>query len=135
LLSIISGLLVRVATELAVFLLGEGVGCTAEGSLEELRESQEKGLLNFLPVGAGTGTGAGAGAGAAAGKGGDGAGAAAGGLFDRVSVGGGDHGMGGSALVKLLKDMVLVFSGGVLFSRRESVLCNVPQMFMAAKPA
>jgi hypothetical protein len=134
LLSIISGLLVRVATELAVFLLGEGVGCTAGGSLEEeLRESQEKGLLNFLPVGAGAGKGVGAGA--AAGTGGDGAGAAAGGLFDRVSVGGGDHGMGGSALVKLLKDMVLVFSGGVLFSRRESVLCNVPQMFMAAKPA
>jgi hypothetical protein len=132
LLSIISGLLVRVATELAVFLLGEGVGCTAAGSLEELRESQEKGLLNFLPVGAG----AGAGARATAGTGGDGTGAGgAGGLFDRASVGGGDHGMGGSALVRLLNDMVLVFSGGGLFSRRESVLCNVPQMFMAAKPA
>lgn len=97
------------------------MGCTAGGSLEELRESQEKGLLNFLPAGAGAGAAAAAGAGA----GGDAAGAAAGGLFERASVGGGDHGMGGSAEVKLLKDMVFVFPGGRLFSKRESVLCNV----------
>lgn len=89
--------------------------------MEELRESHENGLLNFLPVGAG----AGAGAGAAAGTGGGGAAtaaAAAGGLFDWESVAGGDHGIGGRALVRLLKDMVLgAFSVGWLFSRRMSV--------------
>jgi hypothetical protein len=111
-----------VATELAVFLLGDGVGCTAGGSFEELRESHEKGLLNFLPVGAGAG--AGAAAGAATGAGGDGAAAGgAGGLFDRESVAGGDHGMGGKALAILLKDMVLDFSGGGLFSGSDSVPC------------
>jgi hypothetical protein len=116
LLSIISGLLVSVATELAVFLLVEGPGWTAGGSLEELRESHEKGLLNFLPEGAGAGAGAGAGGGGAA--------AVAGGLLDCESVADGDHGMGGRALVKLLKDMVLdAFSGGALFSKRESVGC------------
>lgn len=111
-----------VATELAVFLLGEGVGCTAGGSFEELRESHEKGLLNFLPVDAGAGAGAGAGAATAAG--GDGATAGgAGGLFDRESVAGGDHGRGGKALVILLKDMVLDFSGGGLFSGSDSAAC------------
>lgn len=108
------------ATELAVFRLGEGVGCTAGGSLEELRESHENGLLNFLPVGAGAGAEAAAAAAAAAGGG---AGAVAGGLFDRASVAGGDHGIGGSAFVMLLKDIVLAaFPGGGLFSGSESVL-------------
>jgi hypothetical protein len=111
LLSIISGLLVRVAIELAVFLLAEGVCCTAGGSFEELRESHENGLLNFLPVDVGAGAGGGA---AAA--------AAAGGVFDWDSVAGGDHGIGGRAFVILLKDMVLVFSGGALFSVGKSAL-------------
>jgi hypothetical protein len=114
-------LLVMVATELAVFLLADGMGCTAGGSLEELRESHENGLLNFLPVGAGAGAGAGTGA-AAGGGGAATAAAAAGGLFDWESVAGGDHGIGGRALVRLLKDMVLgAFSAGGLFSGRGSV--------------
>lgn len=104
-----------VATELAVFLRGDGVTCTAGGSLDELRESHENGLLNFLPVVAGAGAGAGAGGGGAA--------AGIGGLLDRESVAGGDHGMGGRALVKLLNDMVFVFSGGGLFSVGDSGPC------------
>ena len=108
-----------VATELAVFLRGEGVICTAGGSLEELRESHEKGLLNFLPVGAGAGAGVVAGAEAA---GGGTAAGAAGGLLDRESVAGGDHGMDGRALVRPLKDMVLALVGGGLFLGRDSVL-------------
>lgn len=75
-----------VATELAVFLLGEGAGGTGVSTLVELLESHEKGLLNFRPVGAG-----------AAVEGGFGEGGAAGGLFDRVSQG----------MLMLLKDIVL----------------------------
>jgi hypothetical protein len=117
LLSIISGLLASVATELAVFLLAEGAGCTAGGSLDELLESQEKGLLNFRPVEAGGGAAAGAGAEAG---GGGAATAVSVELLDRESLAEGDHGMGGRALAKLERDMVLdVFSGGGLLSMRE----------------
>jgi len=49
----------RVATELAVFLLGETVGGAGVWSLEELLDNQEKGLVSFLPMGAGAGAGAG----------------------------------------------------------------------------
>jgi hypothetical protein len=85
LLSLISGLLARVATELVVFLLGEGVGCVTGCSLDvEPLESHEKGLLNFLAVGAGAGGGTGAGAGAGGGV--ISAALAAGGLFDRESL-------------------------------------------------
>lgn len=101
------------ATELAVFLLVEGAaGCGADCSFVELLESHEKGLLNFLPDGAGAGAGAGAaGGGTTSGM------LAAGGLLDRESLACGDHGMGGRALVMLLKDIVLddAFSGGGLF--------------------
>jgi hypothetical protein len=107
-----------VATELAVFLRVDGLACTAGGSLEELLESQENGLLNFLPVGAGAGGGGAAAAGAASWA------LAAGGLFDRESFAGGDQGIGGRAFVMLLKDMVFdAFSagGGELFSGGRSV--------------
>ena len=110
LLSIISGLLVRVAMELAVFRRGEmaGGGEEEERSLEGFLESQEKALVSFREGGAA----AGAGAAAAAGWGG---GEAAGGL-DEVEVestdvllvvAGGDHGMEGKAWVMLLREMVL----------------------------
>lgn len=109
LFSIISGLLVSVATELAVFLLGDGAADAEFCSLDELRESHEKGLLNLRPVEAGAGAGAG-------------------GLFDQESFAWGDHGMGGRALAMLLRDIVLedVFSsGGGLFSGEKSQ-CAVP---------
>ena len=58
LLSIISGLLVRVATELAVFLLGETAGGeVAVASLAEFLESQEKGLVSLRGGGRSTGGG------------------------------------------------------------------------------
>jgi len=114
-----------VATELAVFLLGDGAGGTGAGSFDELRESHENGLLNLRPVVAGAGGGAGG-----AGIGSDdvagtvaGATLAAGGLFDWGSLGWGDQGNGGKTLVMLLKDMVLaVCSLPADFSVLESVL-------------
>jgi len=106
LLNIISGLLVRVAIELAVFLLGETTGGGTTGSFGVLLESQANGLVSFRLTGGG-GTGAGAGGG---GGGGTAAGATAGGLLGGESTAGGDHGIAGRALVMLLKDMVFDFS-------------------------
>lgn len=78
---------------------GRGAGVC---SLEALLESHEKGLVSFRPNGAGAG----------------GAGATANGpVFVGDSIcGGGDQGMAGSALVMLLKDLVLEvsFSAGLL---------------------
>ncbi len=115
LLSIISGLLVRVATELAVFLLGDVVGGgVATTSLEtELRDSQEKGLVSFREGATIVGAvgvavvvvGAGAGAvtviGAAAVTMGDE------GFLVGESFTGGDQGIDGRAFVMLLSDIVL----------------------------
>lgn len=103
-----------VATELAVFLLGETIGCAGGCSLDEARESHEKGLVSFLPIGAG---GAGAGA------------TAAGVVFVGESTGGGDQGIAGKALVMLLNDLVLdgSFSFSVeLFSALESATAVAP---------
>ena len=69
LLSIISGLLVSVATELAVFRRGDAcvVGIVSLSLLEELRESHENGLVSFRVGGGGgavavfSGTGGGGG--------------------------------------------------------------------------
>jgi hypothetical protein len=109
-------LLIKVATELAVFLLGDGAARVTGGSFDELRESQEKGLLNFLLVVAGAEAGAGAGAWGAA--------AVAAGLLAGDSFAEGDHGMGGRAFVMLPKERVLEgFSGGGRFSKIESIFC------------
>jgi hypothetical protein len=90
LLNIISGLLVRVVTELAVFRLGDTAGGEVAGtslSLEELPlESQEKALLIFL-------------------AGGGGGGEIRPLLVGDSATGGGDHGMVGRELVMLLKDI------------------------------
>jgi hypothetical protein len=89
LLSIISGLLVSVVTELAVFLLGDTAGGEVAGaslSLEEFPlESQEKALEIFLAGGGG--------------------GEIKPFLEGESVVGGGDHGIVGKELVMLLRDM------------------------------
>lgn len=118
-----------VATELAVFLLGDGAAGTGVGSFDELLESHENGLLNLRPVVAGAGAGAGGGAGGV-GVGNDdvvgkvaGATLAAGGLFDWESLAWGDQGKGGKTFEMLLKDMVLaVCSLPADFSVLESAL-------------
>jgi hypothetical protein len=85
-----------VATELAVFLLGEIRTGAGVWSLEVFLESHENGLVNFLLIGAGTGAGAVGARLAEVLLGGD------------SLVGGGDQGMAGRALVMLLlKDLVL----------------------------
>lgn len=98
LLSIISGLLVRVAIELAVFRLGEiaAGGETAE-SLDEFLESQdEKAVVSFR-----------AGGGGAVAVVEESGGEAIWALDGASFVGGGDQGMFGRALVMLLKEIVL----------------------------
>jgi hypothetical protein len=96
-----------VATELAVFRLGETRGSEAGVcSLEALLESHENGLVSFRPNGAGASGAAGA--------------TGAGAVFVGESIcGGGDQGIAGNALVMLLKDLVLdvSFSTGGLLSR------------------
>ena len=119
LLSIISGLLVSVAIELAVFLRPEvetGGVEFASLSLLEARVSQEKGLVSFRVDGGGGGSSLDVGRSFA---GGGGATAAVGGIGLRegdVSAGG-DQGMEGRELVMLCREMVLLgcrsFSGGI----------------------
>jgi len=98
-----------VATELAVFLLGEIKGITTGvWSFEALLESHEKGLVSFRLNGAGASdTGA----------------TATGAVFVGESIcGGGDQGMAGRALVMLLKDLVFDASFSGLLSRLESAI-------------
>lgn len=93
-----------VATELAVFLLGEIAvgGDVAVFSFVEFRESQEKGLVSFRE-----GPGGAAGGGAEVGFG----------CLGGDSFWPGDHGMDGRAFVMLLRDNVLEgsFSGWLFF--------------------
>ena len=114
LLNIISGLLVNVAMELAVFLRGDGcVAGTSFSLLNEFRESQEKGPVSFRAGGGGA-------VDDVAGGGGGGATAEAGGIGLRDGDSAeGDHGIDGRALVMLLRDIVLLggsFSTGFLGS-------------------
>jgi len=124
LLSIISGLLVRVAMELAVFLLGDMAagGETAVGSLAEFLVSQEENaLVSFLVGGGGAVEEIGGGIWA---------------LVGGVSlVGGGDHGMVGKALVMLVREIVLEaasFSkyGGFSVGGPELVSCYVGSLIV-----
>jgi hypothetical protein len=109
-------LLVNVAMELAVFLRGDGWAVPVSLSLPvEFRESQENGLVSFRVGGGGAVVefvaGGGGGGGATAEVRGFG-------LRDGESAVG-DHGIDGSALVMLLRDIVLLgcsFSTGLLGS-------------------
>jgi hypothetical protein len=98
LLSISSGLLAIVATDDAVFLRGDATGGGVLGSLlEELRDSQENGLVSFRVGGGGFAGGCGGGAEIEAA-----------GLLTGGSVAGGDQGTLGKALAMLPMDNVLL---------------------------
>lgn len=92
LLNIISGLLLIVAIEDAVFLRaslsGDGNGTTVSFCCEVFRDSQEKGLVNFLVGGAGAGR-----------------------VFEGGGAGGGDQGTDGRAPESPCK-VDLAFFGG-----------------------
>jgi hypothetical protein len=93
LLNIISGLLISVVTELAVFLRGDTAGgdvAAASLSFEVFLDSQENALVSFL-------------------EGGGGGGDARPFLEGTSAVGGGDQGMAGKAFVRLLSE---IFFGG-----------------------
>jgi len=108
-------LLIRVAIELAVFLLGDA--CTGGEVwlsllLEVLRESHEKGLVSFRVGGCGLGSGGGEATAANDGLG----------LFAGDSAGG-DQGMEGKALVRPPRDSFLPdgsFSAGLCGSATTS---------------